>query len=146
MVAPLLKEKNIPVILGPILTLPSREDLPHQASYAAAGELEKAGVRFAFATGDADNARQLPYHAAESVAWGLSRDQALRALTIDAAEILGVGDVLGSIEPGKIANLVMSKGDPLEARTAFTHVLVAGHDVGLDSKQLALYERYAKRP
>ena len=146
LVAPLLKEKNIPVILGPILTLPSREDLPHEASYAAAGELAKAGVKFAFATGDADNARQLPYHAAGSVAWGLSRDQALRALTIDAAEILGVGDVLGSIEPGKIANLVVSKGDPLEVRTVFTHVLVAGHDVGLDSKQIALYERYSKRP
>jgi imidazolonepropionase-like amidohydrolase len=146
MAASLLKEKNVPVILGPILTLPSREDLPHEASYAAAGELAKAGVKFAFATGDADNARQLPYHAAESVAWGLSREQALKALTIDAADILGVADVLGSIEPGKIANLVVSKGDPLEVRTVFTHVLVAGHDVGLDSKQLALYERYAKRP
>src|SRR5439155_11051073 len=58
LVAPLLTERNIPVLLGPILTLPSREDLPHQASYAAAGELAKAGVKFAFATGDADNARQ----------------------------------------------------------------------------------------
>jgi len=146
MVAPLLKEKNIPVILGPVLTLPSRQDLPHQASYAAAGELAKAGVKFAFATGDATNARQLPYDAAESVAWGLSHDDALKALTINAAEILGVADAVGSIEPGKIANLVVSKGDPLEVRTVFTHVLVAGHDVGLDSKQLALYERYAKRP
>jgi imidazolonepropionase-like amidohydrolase len=146
MVASLLKEKNIPVILGPVLTLPTREDLPHQASYAAAGELAKAGVKFAFATGDSNNARQLPYQAAESVAWGLSRDEALRALTINAAEILGVADVVGSIEPGKIANLVVSQGDPLEVRTVFTHVLVAGHDVGLDSKQLALYERYAKRP
>jgi imidazolonepropionase-like amidohydrolase len=146
MVASLLKEKNIPVILGPVLAIPSREDLAHQSSYAAAGELVKAGVKIAFATGDSVNVRQLPYNAAESVAWGLSHDDALKALTINAAEILGVGDLVGSIEPGKIANLVVSKGDPLEVRTVFTHVLIAGHDVGLDSKQLALYERYAKRP
>src|SRR5262249_11787031 len=76
-VAQLLKEKNVPVILGSILTLPPREDLPHQASYAAAGELVKAGVKIAFATGDADNTRQLPYQAALSVAWGLPRDEAL---------------------------------------------------------------------
>ena len=103
-------------------------------------------MKIAFATGDATNARQLPYHAAESVAWGLSREDALKALTIDAAEILGVADRVGSIEPGKIANLIVSKGDPLEVRTQFTHVLIAGHDVGLDTRQLALYERYSKRP
>ena len=145
-VATLLKEKNIPVILGSVLTLPARPDLPHHATYSAAGELVTAGVKIAFATGDADNARQLPYQAAQSVAWGLSRDEALKALTINAAEILGVADRVGSIEPGRIANLVISKGDPLEVRTTFTHVLIAGHDVGLDTKQLALYERYSKRP
>jgi imidazolonepropionase-like amidohydrolase len=146
MVAPLLKDRNIPVILGSVLTLPSRPDLPHHASYSAAGELVKAGVKIAFATGDADNTRQLPYQAAQSVAWGLFRDDALKALTINAAEILGVADRVGSIEPGRIANLVISKGDPLEVRTTLTHVLIAGRDVGLDTKQLALYERYAKRP
>jgi imidazolonepropionase-like amidohydrolase len=146
MVASLLKEKNIPVLLGPVLALPTREDLPHQASYAAAGQLAQAGVKIAFQTADSNNVRQLPYNAAESVAWGLSRDEALKALTINAAEIFGVSDRLGSIEPGKIANLIVSKGDPLEVRTVFTHVLIAGHDVGLDSKQTALYERYSKRP
>lgn len=146
MVAPLLHDRNIPVILGSVLTLPSRPDLPHQASYAAAGELVKAGVTIAFATGDADNTRQLPYQAAESVAWGLARDEALRALTINAADILGVADRIGSLEPGKIGNLFLSKGDPLEVRTQLTHVLIAGHDVGLDTRQLALYKRYAARP
>jgi imidazolonepropionase-like amidohydrolase len=57
-----------------------------------------------------------------------------------------VADRLGSIEPGKIANLVVSRGDPLEVRTPLTHVLIAGRDVGIDTKQLALYERYSKRP
>ena len=144
--APLLKEKNIPVILLDVLDLPTRPDLPHQANYSAAGELVKAGVKIAFAVPSETNARQLPYHAAQSVAWGLSRDEALKALTINSAEILGVADRVGSIEPGKIANLIVAGGDPLEVRTPFTHVIIAGRDVPLANSQLALYERYSKRP
>jgi imidazolonepropionase-like amidohydrolase len=146
--APLLRDRNVPVILGSVLTLPSRPDLPHQASYGVAAELARAGVKFAFSAGEAEdveNVRQLPYHAARSVAWGLPRAQALRALTIDAAEILGVADRVGSIEPGKIANLIVSKGDPLEVRTTISHVVINGRDVSLDNKQLALYERYSRR-
>jgi imidazolonepropionase-like amidohydrolase len=145
LVAPLLKEKNVPIILGSVLTLPSREDMFHAASYQAAGELERAGVKFAFATGDNTNVRQVPYQAAESVAWGLSHDAALRALTINAAEILGVADKLGSIEPGKVANLVVTKGDPLEVRNEVRHVIVNGQDISLENRHLALYERYLRR-
>src|SRR5262249_38701334 len=144
--APLLKEKNVPVILLQVLTLPSRVDLPHQASYAAAAELAKAGVKFAIAVPSDTNARQLPYHAAQAVGWGLSRDEALKAITINAAEILGVADKVGSLERGKIANLFVAKGDPLEVRTSITHVVIAGKDVPKDNKQFELYERYAKRP
>ncbi len=146
MVAPLLKEKNVPVILLNILELPSRDDLPHQASYAAAAALAKAGVKFAFGVTSETNVRLLPYNAAMSVAWGLSREDALKALTINAADILGVGDRLGSLEPGKIGNLFIAKGDPLEVRTAVTGVVIAGRQVPLDNKHLALYERYLKRP
>jgi imidazolonepropionase-like amidohydrolase len=146
LVAPLLKEKNIPVILSNVLELPSREDLPHQASYAAAAELAQAGVKFALAVTSETNVRLLPYNAAMSVAWGLSREDALKALTINAAEILGVGDRLGSLEPGKIGNLFIAKGDPLEVRTQVTGVVIAGRQVPLDNKHLALYERYLKRP
>ncbi|HEY6211122.1 MAG TPA: amidohydrolase family protein, partial [Vicinamibacterales bacterium] len=146
MMAPLLKEKGVPVVLAEPLSLPTRRDLPHQASYTAAGELVKAGVKIAFAVPSETNARQLPYNAAESVAWGLSHDEALKALTINAAEMLGVGDRIGSIEPGKIANLIVARGDPLEVRTPFTHVIIAGRDVPLATRQLELYERYAKRP
>jgi imidazolonepropionase-like amidohydrolase len=146
MVASLLKEKNIPVLLGPVLALPQRQDLPHQAMYAAAGELVRAGVMIAFATGSATDVRQLPYNAAESVAWGLPRDEALKALTINAADILGVSGRIGSIEPGKLGNVFVAKGDPLEARTQVTHVVIAGREVPLDNRQLALYERYLKRP
>jgi len=144
--AALLKEKNVPVIVLQVLVLPSRQDFPHQSSYAAAGELVKAGVKIALAVPSDTNARQLPYHAAEAVGWGLPREQALKALTINVAEIFGVADRIGSIEPGKIANLIVSKGDPLEIRTPITHVLIAGKTMPPDNKQLELFERYSKRP
>jgi len=146
LVAPLLKEKNIPVILGEVLELPSREDMLHSESYAAAAQLAQAGVKFAFGTGGYQNIRQLPYNAAISVAWGLPRDAAIKALTIDAAEILGVADRVGSLERGKAANLFIAKGDPLEIRTELTHVFINGRSVGLDTRQVELYKKYAARP
>jgi imidazolonepropionase-like amidohydrolase len=144
--APLLKEKNIPVILGNVLSTPASEDAFHAATYQLAGELAQAGVKVAFATGDAAYARIVPYHAAMSVAWGMNRDEALKALTINAAEILGVADRVGSLEPGKDANLFIAKGDPLEIRTAITNVFIAGKDVGLDNKHERLYRKYIDRP
>jgi len=145
-VAPLLKEKNIPVILNGILTTPQGEDQFHAATYQLAGELAQAGVKVAFSTGDNSNVRLLPYHAAMSVAWGMNRDEALKALTINAAEILGVADRVGSIEKGKDANLFIAKGDPLEIRTPITHVIIEGRDVGLANKHQALFEKYMARP
>jgi imidazolonepropionase-like amidohydrolase len=144
--APLLKEKNAPVIVLQVLSLPTRTDLPHQASYAAPAELVKAGIKIAFAVPSETNARQLPYHAAQAVGWGLPREEALKALTINPAEMLGVADRIGSIEPGKIGNLIVSRGDPLEVRTQLAHVIIAGRDVPLDNRHLALYQRYSKRP
>ncbi len=144
--APLLKEKNIPVILGSVLTLPGREDAHHAATYKAAGELAQAGVTFAFGTGGAANNRLLPYEAAISVAWGLDRNRALRAITLDAATILGVADRVGSLEPGKIANLFIANGDPMEMKTQFTHIFINGRNVGLKSKHTELYERFSSRP
>jgi imidazolonepropionase-like amidohydrolase len=125
--------------------MPAREDDFHAASYQLAGELSKAGVKVAFSTGDSTNIRLLPYNAAMSVAWGMSRDDALKALTINAAEILGVADRVGSLEPGKDANLFIAKGDPLEIRTEITRVFIAGTDVGLSNKHYALYEKYINR-
>jgi imidazolonepropionase-like amidohydrolase len=146
LVAPLLKEKNIPVLLGSILTLPSREDFHHAAAYRAAGELAEAGVKFGFATGSYQNVRLLPYEAAMAVAWGLPRERAVRAITIDTAEILGVADRVGSLEPGKLANLALWQGDPLELRTPVPRVFVAGRDVGPHSKHTELNERFGGRP
>jgi imidazolonepropionase-like amidohydrolase len=145
-VAPLLKEKNIPVLLGSVLTTPTRQDFHHAATYRAAGELAQAGVRFAFGTGDYTDVRAIPYEAAISVAWGLDRDRAIRALTIDAAEILGVADRVGSLEPGKLGNVVIWNGDPLEIRTPLPRVFIAGREVGPDNKHLLLYQKFSSRP
>ncbi len=146
LVAPLLKEKNVPVILGNILSLPANEDAFHAATYQLAGELAQAGVKVAFSTADSAYVRILPYHAAMSVAWGMKRDDALKALTINAAEMLGVADRVGSLEPGKDANLFISKGDPLEIKTAVTNVFINGKDVGIDNKHEQLYRKYIARP
>jgi len=146
-VAALLKEKQVPVILGPVLQLPTRPDDHHAATYKAAAALAEAGVTFALSGGsDATNVRLLPYQASQSVAWGLPRDKALSAITIDAATILGVASEVGSLEPGKRANLFISKGDPLEARTEITHVFINGRNVGVDNIHKRLYEKHAARP
>jgi imidazolonepropionase-like amidohydrolase len=146
LVAPLLKERNIPVILGSVFTTPTRPDFHHAATYRAAGELAQAGIKFAFGSGGYEDVRTVPYEAAISVAWGLDRDRAIRALTIDAAEILGVADRIGSLEPGKLANLAVWQGDPLEIRTPLPRVLIAGREVGPDNKHLMLYEKFSNRP
>ena len=153
LVAPLLAEKDIPVILGPVLRLPTREDMFHAEPYQAAAKLVAAGVKFALSTGVRGGSgapewsgRQLPFNAAMSVAWGLSHEDAIRAITINAAELLGVDDRLGSIEPGKVANLLIANGDPLEIPTEVTHVLINGRSVSLGNRHLALYERYRARP
>jgi imidazolonepropionase-like amidohydrolase len=143
--APLLKEKNIPVILGNVLAMPSREDNFHASTYQLAGELAQAGVKFAFSSGDNTNVRLVPNQAAMSVAWGLKMEDAIKALTINAAEILGVANRVGSIENGKDANLFIANGDPLEIRTQVTHVIIQGKDVGTDNKHEALYRKYIAR-
>jgi imidazolonepropionase-like amidohydrolase len=147
LVAALLKDKGIPVVLGPVQDLPTRPDFHQAARYRAAAALADAGVTFAFTAGDDETfARLLPYQGATSVAWGLSRDRALRALTIDAATILGVSNEVGSLEKGKVANLFIARGDPLEVRTEVTEVIIGGRRVGVDNIHRQFYEKWSKRP
>jgi imidazolonepropionase-like amidohydrolase len=143
---PELKQRNIPVILGPILALPPREDDPYDLLFTNAAALHAAGVRFAFRSNDAHNARNLPYHAASSAAFGLPKDEALKAITVYPAQIFGVDDRLGSLEVGKIANLIVSDGDPLEIRTSVRRVFIAGEDIPMDSLHTLLYEKFRRRP
>ena len=145
-VLPDLKSRNIPVILGPILDLPAREDDPYDVIFTNAKTLHDNGIRFAIQTTDAHNARNLPYHAAMCAAFGLPKEIALRAITLAPAEIFGFADRLGSLEPGKIANVVVTNGDPLEIRTNVQRLFIGGEDIPLDSYHTLLYEKFRNRP
>jgi imidazolonepropionase-like amidohydrolase len=141
-----LAEKRIPVITGPTQTLPTGQDEGYDEMYAAPGLLYQAGVKFAFGTFNSSDSRTLPYEAGSAVSFGLPREEALKAITINGAEILGLADRLGTIETGKIANLIVTDGDPLEIRTQVKHVIIAGRDVGTDNRHLELYLKYRARP
>jgi imidazolonepropionase-like amidohydrolase len=125
--------------------MPESEDAFHAATYQAAGKLSAAGVLFAFSSGGYSNVRLIPFQAAMSVAWGLNRDEAIKALTINAAKIFGADKALGTLEPGKLANLLIVQGDPLEIRSRVRNVVIAGRDVPLDSKHTELFKRYMSR-
>jgi imidazolonepropionase-like amidohydrolase len=145
-VASLLAEKRIPVIFGATQALPSGADERYDEQYAAPGLLHQAGVRFAFATFGSSDSRTLPYEAGNAVSYGLPREEALKAVTLRAAEIYGVADRVGTIEAGKIANFIVTDGDPFEYRTQFRHIVIAGHEVGPENRHLELYQKYRGRP
>ena len=141
-----LKAKNIPVILGRTEALPENEDGPYDQAESLPGEVYKSGVKFALATFNNEFARNLPYNAARAVAYGLPYDEALKAVTINAAEIWGVADKIGSIEKGKWADLMVTNGDPLETPTQIKHLYIKGQEIELTSKHTRLYEKYLGRP
>jgi imidazolonepropionase-like amidohydrolase len=142
----LLKQKNIPVILTGVWSLPVRDDDYYDTLFATAGKLQQAGVKFCVATGDnGANSRDLPYQAGMTAAYGLSKDDALKAVTLYPAQILGVADKLGSIEAGKIANLVVTDGDILEPTTHVLHLFINGRKLPLTSRHTELYEQFKNR-
>ncbi|HUP41775.1 MAG TPA: amidohydrolase family protein, partial [Thermoanaerobaculia bacterium] len=142
---------GVPVILDTVHRVPTRDWEPYDAAFTAAAKLHRAGVRFAIASGgagaDSENARNLPFEAATAAAFGLPREAALEAITLQAAEILGVADRLGSLEPGKEASFFVADGDPLEILTTIESVWVAGREVDRSADhQWRLYQRYSERP
>lgn len=145
-VAELLKEKNIPVILGAAHQLPAAEDEPYDQPFSIAGQLHKAGVRVAVATFDSSDSRTLPYEAANYVPFGFPHDEALRAITINPAQFFGIADQLGTIEVGKLGNLIVTTGDPLEFTTQVRYLFIAGKLTSTDNKHQQLYEKYLARP
>lgn len=141
----LLAQNDVPVVLGSIQSNPA-SDAPYDAIFAQPGVLHEAGVRFAFSTGGSANARHVPYHAALAVGYGLPKEAALQALTIWPAQMFGAGDRIGSIEAGKLANLFIASGDPLDIRTQVSDVFIKGRRVPPDDRQTRLYEKYNARP
>jgi imidazolonepropionase-like amidohydrolase len=144
-VAPQLKKANIPVVVGPVLTLPLERFDPYDSAYACPAKLHAAGVRFCIRSNGDSNTRNLPYHAAMAASYGLPAEEALKAVTLYPAQILGVADRLGSIEKGKAANLVLTTGDLLQPATQVASLFIDGKPLPATSKHTRLYARYLQR-
>ena len=142
----LLRSKDIPVILRPMLTLPLDEDDPYDRLLSQPAELAAAGIKFAFASFDNSFARRLGQNAANAVAHGLAYDEALRAVTIYPAQIFGLGNQIGTVEQGKLANLIVTNGDPLEPTTDVKYLFIKGQLTSMENKHHRLYEKYLNRP
>ncbi len=140
-----LATQDIPVIVGSVLSPTSDRDDPISAAWSNAGILHAAGVKVSFGTNDIANVRNLPYFAAKSVAFGLPEEEGLRAVTLNAAEILGLGDLMGSIDVGKRADLIVTDGDPLQIVTQVERAFIAGEEVPLESKHTRLWRQFRER-
>lgn len=134
---------HVPVIVGPIYDFP-RPDERYDAVFSLPAELEKRGVKIALATAGADmgGSRNLPYAAGYAVAYGLPYDEALKAITLNPAEMFGLGDQLGSLDVGKTANVVIANGDPLDVRTSVRQVFIDGRAIPMVSRQTQLRDEY----
>jgi len=135
---------KVPAIVGPIYETPKDYER-FDAVYSLPAELYKRGVKIAFASFDAHNARNLPYQAGFAISFGLPPDEALKAITLNAAEIWGVADQLGSLDTGKVANVVVATGDPLDVKTDVKRVFIGGQEVPMTSRQTRLRDEYAAK-
>jgi len=146
-VADKIKQSGIPVIIDSLYTGPSEPEDGYDAPYRNVVELAKAGVLISFSSGDSPaQGKDLPYHAAKAAAFGLPQEEALRALTINPAKILGVADRLGSIEAGKDADLFIATGDPLDMKTDVKQLVINGRAIDMSNWWETLYDKFKKRP
>lgn len=147
----LLKESGIPVVIEPAgkTTLTANVTVsdwdPYDTPNALPTLLERAGVKYCFMTGEFTGAKDMSFRVGTHCAFGLKPEQALRAMTLSAAEILGVDKQLGSLTPGKIANVVVTKGDVFEPSASFRYVFINGKPVSLATKQTELRDQYMGR-
>lgn len=144
-VAEELAAANIPVITGPVLNYPSKNSDKYDRPYANAGLMHKAGVKVAIRTNETENVRNLPFNAGFAAAYGLGKEQALKAVTIVPAEIFGLDKEIGSIEVGKQANIFVCDGDPFETKTTITHLFINGWNVPMESRHTYLYDEFLDR-
>lgn len=141
-----IAKKKIPCILGPVTQLPPEADMSYDYNFALPAQMFKAGVKFAFGSFQNQFARNIMFEAASASSYGLPYDEALKAITLNAAEIFGVGDKYGSIEKGKFADLLVTNGDPMEVKTEIKMLFIQGRMQSLESKHTRLYEKYKARP
>ncbi len=146
--AALLKKHDVPVIIDSVHRRPSRRHEPYDVAYTLPARLSNAGVKFCISgsgRNETSNLRNLPYHAATAAAHGLRRSEALRSVTLYPAQILGIADRVGSLEPGKDATLIVTTGDPLETDTHVTQAFVQGRSVQLTSRHTRLRDKYLEK-
>jgi imidazolonepropionase-like amidohydrolase len=132
---------KVPVIVGPIYAEPMEYER-YDAVYRLPAELYKRGVKIAFASYEAHQVRNLPYQAGFATGFGLPYDEALKAITLNPAEIWGVADQLGSLDVGKTANVVVANGDPLDVKTDVKRVFIQGREVPMMNRQIWLRDEY----
>jgi imidazolonepropionase-like amidohydrolase len=144
-VADKIAASGIPVLAGPVITLPARQSDRYDRAYTNPGIMSKAGVKVALRTMDTENVRNLPFNAGFAAAYGMGKDEALRAVTINPAEIFGVADRLGSLEKGKSATLFVTDGDPFEHKTQIYHVFIDGYNIPMISLHTRLYQEFLER-
>ena len=145
MVADSIAASKIPVITGPILSMPSRASEAYDTAYKNAGVMHKAGVLVAIQTSENENVRNLLYNAGFAATYGLGTEDAVKAITINAAKIFGVESTHGSIEAGKSANLFICDGDPFETKTTIEQVFINGWKIPMESRHTLLYDEFLKR-
>ncbi len=145
-----IKARDIAVITDSMLELPGAGNESYDDAFTVPERLHAAGIRYCISDGGSAfgtyNARNLPYNAAMASAFGLPRDEALKSVTLYPAQILGVADRVGSIEPGKLADLVVTNGDLLEITTQVERVFIDGREVSLETRQSRLFGKYDARP
>ncbi len=144
-VANKIAKAGIPIITGPVLSVPGRDNDRYDASYTNPAKMMKAGVKVALRTDNAENVRNLPFNAGFAAAYGMGTEEALKSVTINAAEIFGVSDRIGSLEKGKIANLFVSNGDAFETKTQIEHLFIKGWKVPLESRHTLLNDEFLER-
>ena len=134
---------KVPVIVGPIYEAP-KDDERYDTVYSLPAQLYKRGVKVVFASYSAHNVRNLPDAAGFATAFGLPYDEAMKAITLNAAEVWGVADQLGSLDTGKTANVVVANGDPLDVKTDVKQVYIQGRALPMTSRQTMLRDEYSK--
>jgi imidazolonepropionase-like amidohydrolase len=145
MVADKIKEVEIPVVFGSLYAMPPKWEDGYDSLYRNPKILQEAGVLFAFSSQSATLAKDLPYHAAKAAAFGLDKKEALKGVTIYPAQIFGIDDTMGSLEKGKVANIVLADGDILELSTSVKHVFIDGKEMDLSSVYTEQLDKYKKR-
>ena len=146
LITDMLKQNNVAVILSQPHALPTTDDDDVDQPYKTGAALQKAGILFTIFQGESSGywrQRSLPFEAGTMAAYGLTKEQALSAITLNAAKILGIDNITGSLETGKDANIIISEGDLLDMKSSkVTQAFIQGREINLDNKQKQLFERY----